>query len=263
MRGEAEQKCFNLVKENLDYKNFFAMSYEERDLIKKVFEIAVPNNDLNAFPDFIFDDGFIEHFRVTSSFEGRKGSRLEIERAEIRKEFNDKVKKTAEDFAEDGVSIYTVSTTEVWHKTHSYENFIESLKSNLEHHLESMEKYIGNKNNKIFMVEYNDSALAMGKVYPKDLMQGVSYGDLMKRESPVYRPSRDINLLKYLYEKRESVDYIIFVNDDCRGLFVDIVKNGNALEIIKLLHEGYNPYCVMIGSSEFGIGVAVPNGKKE
>lgn len=262
MRGEAERNCFELVQKNLDYENFFAMSYKDRDLIKYIFEKAKPNENLNAFPDFIFDSGFIEHFQVTSSTEGRKGSLMEREKAGIHQDFNERVKEVSKNFSEDGITIQSVSTTQYWHQSHSYENFVQSFKSNLGHHIKNMEKYTGKKDLKVFMVEYSDSALRMNKVYPKDLMKEVSYGDLMKREPPTYRLSRDIDLLKYLYDERNYIDFIIFVNNNCfYKVDVDIVKVSNALEITKLLYEGYVFYSTMVGTAEFGMGVSYPNFK--
>ena len=125
-----------------------------------------------------------------------------------------------------------------------------------------MEKYSGNKDLKMFMVEYSDSALRMNRVYPKDLMKEVSYGDLIKREPPTYRLSRDIELLKYLYDKRNHIDFLIFVNNNCfHKVDVDIIKVSNALEITKLLYDGYVFYSAMVGTAEIGIGVSVSNNK--
>jgi len=260
MRGEAELNCFNLVKEKMKTNFFFAMSYVERDLIESVFLNAIPNPKPSSFPDFLFDTGFIEHFRVTSSTENRNGSLMQIEKAEIGKDYQKRVKEALTDLPKDCISFHSVETPQRWHEQHEYNNFIASFKTNLEHHIESMKKYSGEKKCRIFMVEYTDSALRMSKVYPKDLRDGVSYGDLMVREPPVYRLSRDKNLLTYLHEKKEEIDYFIFVNNDVfLGTFIDIIKVSNALEIIKLLHEGYSPYCAKIGSSECGFGVSIPN----
>lgn len=260
MRGEAELNCFNLVKEKMKTNFFFAMSSVERDLIKSFFLNAFPNPKPSCFPDFLFDDGFIEHFRVTSSTENRKGSVMQIEKAEIGRDYCKREKEVLTDLPKDSITVHTVGTPLYWHEQHEYDKFIASFKTKLEHHLENMEKYSGCKMYKLFMVEYADSALRMSKVYPKDLLQEVSYGDLMERENPAYRLSRDKNLLTYLYEKKEKIDYIVFVNnDDFLGTFMDIIKVSNALEIIKLLHEGYSAYCVKISSSEYGFGVSIPN----
>ena len=136
---------------------------------------------------------------------------------------------------------------------------MESFKSNFENHLLSAHKYTGNNLHGIFLIEYADSALCMTKKYASDLMLDVSYGDLLTRENPAYRLSRDIDLLKYIYEKRNEIEFVIFVNENgFHGTWVDVIKSANALEIIKLLHEGYDFHCAMIGSSHFGIGVSIP-----
>ena len=53
---------------------------------------------------------------------------------------------------------------------------------------------------------------------------------------------------------------MIFVDENgFHGTWVDVIKSANALEIIKLLHEGYDFHCAMIGSSHYGVGVSIPN----
>jgi hypothetical protein len=83
---------------------------------------------------------------------------------------------------------------------------------------------------------------------------------LLQRENPAYRLSRDIQLLNYIYERRADIEFVIFVNESgFHGTLVDVIKTQNALEIVKLLHEGYRFHCAMIASSESGIGVIVPD----
>lgn len=260
MRGEAEQECFDLVKASLNKDVFFAMSYEDDCIVKKAFAEAVPNPKLSEFPDFIFDEGFIEHFQVTSSFENRKGSTMAREKSNIDRDFQDRANKASENLPKNQITIHSVETPPYWHKQHSYENFVDSFKGNFTHHTESLKKYGGEKKYKLFIIEYNDSALCMSKKYASDLMLEVSYGDLLTRENPAYRLSRDIDMLRFIHANHENVDYVIFVNrNGFHGVFVDIIKSENALEIIKLLHEGYEFHCAMVGTSQFGIGVTVPH----
>lgn len=262
MRGKVEQDCFDLISSNLDRDIYFAMSCEDNYIIKKAFADAKPNPKASEFPDFIFDEGFIEHFQVTSSFENRKGSTMAREKNDINRDFQNRVKKLTEGLPNNQITIQSVDTPPFWHKTHTYENFVDSFKTNFEHHIESLKKYSNIKKHRIFIIEYSDSALRMNKKYAKDLMHEVLYGDLLKREKPSYRLSRDIDLLRYVYKKRNLIDYVIFVNNDrFYEVFVDIIKTQNALEIIKLLYEGYDFHCVMVGSSQFGIGV--PDSHKE
>ncbi len=260
MRGEAENKCFELLKTFLDKDVFFAMSYDDKCLVKKAFDYAKPNSQQSKFPDFIFEGGFIEHFQVTSSYENRKGSTMERENNNINLNFQSRAKEVVDNLPERNITIYSVETPQYWYRQHSYENFVNSFKGNLEHHIESLIKYDGIKKYKIFMIEYNDSALYMSKKYPGDLMLNISYGDLLTVEKSPYRLSRDKILLDYIYNNRDMIDYVIFIDkNDFQGVFVDIIKSQNALEIIKLLYEGYNFHCSTIGMSQFGIGVSVPH----
>ena len=108
------------------------------------------------------------------------------------------------------------------------------------------------------MIEYSDSALRMNKKYPSDLMTEISYGDLLTKENPAYRLSRDKDLLQYVYDNNHMVGYVIFINKSSfDGTFVDIIKSQNALEIIKLLYDGYRFHCPIVGSAQFGMGVSV------
>lgn len=259
MRGEAEQRCLDIVKEKYNRDCCFAMSYEDDLIIKGALSNAKPNPQSSSFPDFVFGGGFIEHFQATSSYENRKGSMMQRENSELMRKFDKKMEEVTENLPPDCITIQSVSSSNLWHKQHSYENFCYSFRSNFENHLVSMSKYSGDKEHGVFLIEYKDSALCMTKKYAADLMLEVSYGDLLTREKPVYRLSRDIDLLTYIYGKRDEIEFVIFVNENgFHGTWVDVIKSANALEIIKLLHEGYDFHCAMIGSSHFGIGVSVP-----
>ena len=259
MRGEAEQRSLDIVKEKYNDSCRFAMSYEDDLIIEDALSNAKPNPQISSFPDFVFEGGFIEHFQVTSSYENRKGSTMQRENSELIRDFNKKVEEATENLAPDCITIQSVSSHNLWHKQHSYEYFVDSFRSNFENHLVSMRKYSGNKKHGIFLIEYTDSALCMTKRYATYLMLEVSYGDLLTRENPAYRLSRDIDLLRYIYDKSDEIEFVIFVNKNgFHGTWVDVIKSVNALEIIKLLHEGYDFHCAMIGSSHFGIGVSVP-----
>ena len=260
MRGEAEQYCFDIVKQYLDKDVYFAMSFDDKENVKKAFDKATPNPKLSEFPDFIFDKGFIEHFQVTSSFENRKGSTMERERSGIERDYQRKEQEVLSNASDGQIEIHSISTDPYWHESHSYEKFIKSFKNKFEKHLKSLDKYDGVKDYKIFMIEYSDSTLRMSKKVPEDLMFEVSYGDLLVRENPTYRLSRDSELLRYIYGMRDKIDYVIFVNDGILGdTYVDVINTKNALEITKLLYDGYEFHCAMTGSSKVGITVSVPS----
>ncbi len=259
MRGESEQRCLDIVKEKYNGECRFAMSYEDNLIIKDALSNAKPNPQSSSFPDFIFEGGFIEHYQVTSSYESRKGSMMQRENSDLVRDFNKRVAEATGNLPSDCMTIQSVSSSNLWHKQHSYENFSDSFRKNFENHLESARKYSGSKEHGIFLIEYTDSTLCMSKKYATDLMTEVSYGDLLTKENPAYRLSRDINLLTFVYDKRDEIEFVIFVDENWfHGTWIDVIKSANALDIIKLLHEGYDFHCAMIGSSHFGIGVSVP-----
>lgn len=63
MRGEAEQRCLDVIKGKYNGDCRFAMSIEDDLIIEDALSNAKPNQQSSAFPDFVFGGGFIEHLR--------------------------------------------------------------------------------------------------------------------------------------------------------------------------------------------------------
>ena len=84
-RGEKEQACLDYVKNIIfSQQNIcYVCSIADDDLIEQMFQTASPNVDLNSFPDFICNGGFIEQFEVTSSHSNRNGSTMKREQDKI------------------------------------------------------------------------------------------------------------------------------------------------------------------------------------
>lgn len=76
MRGDKEKECLGLLQKSLESieekVNFYGCSNDEVGKIKLAVLEAVENPDTNAFPDFVFEVGFIEHFQITSAMETKK-----------------------------------------------------------------------------------------------------------------------------------------------------------------------------------------------
>ena len=183
MKGDVERKSFNTVKEfffcykernlemmlsNLYYElkdvnllgnislyiqsrrnSFCGMKFED---IKEVF-LAIrdskENPQLSEFPDFIFENGFIEHFKITSSNEGKKGSEKKIDEFL----FNKRIAPQQKEFDDECKNMLVGETkSKSWERQdvkHSYENLESSLKNNLEKHIKSFDNYSGKNNLKI------------------------------------------------------------------------------------------------------------------
>jgi len=264
MRGEAERKCFNLVKQHLKAEDFFGTTVEDDRLIRKIIDTAWENPKSSEFPDFIFDEGFVEHFQVTSSKVTRKGSTRRTEDAEIDRDYENRVQSVMEKTPKDAITIRTVETPQQWYKANSYEYFRDSFERSFEDHMDSLRKYKGEKKHSVFMIEYSDAALCMSKRLPENQLLEVSYGDLLSKENPAYRLSRDTELLQYVFDKSDLVEFVIFVDNNCfHGLKIDVIKSKNALEVARLLHEGYDFTCAMVGSGRFGINLTIPDSMGE
>ena len=142
MKGEKEQKCFEVAKNDFmkEYPTrFFGLNCEEIKNIKVLFDTAKINENTSEFPDIILNDGFIEHFQITSSKENKKGAvhikELTDFKSRIRKEMTEI--QANRDFSE-----------KHWimpYSEHSYENLVRSFKKNWNNHIESFEKYKGKR----------------------------------------------------------------------------------------------------------------------
>lgn len=263
-RGEKEQKCLDYIKSKIFKDNpldgkkcsdvedaefmshfclytgalhdyFFGITDEEIKQIANAIRHATPNPNSSQFPDFIFPDGFIEHFEITSSTcVPRGGAEQKIEEAKLNKRVDKELEHLKEEINNEPIPFETKSIhVDGVYPQHSYENLKISFKNGLIHHLQSMDKFTGVKNKKIFLVELDDIALCMIENVYADLKNGVQIGDLRKQQSfQYYRLSRDKAMLKYLYQYSNQVDYIIFVC--CNGQF-EIIGIENIPEILKML----------------------------
>ncbi|MBQ8451660.1 MAG: hypothetical protein IJ538_02665 [Clostridia bacterium] len=194
--------------------------------IKEIFVAllnAKSNPEPNKFPDFLLDNGFIEHFQVTSSIENKSGSK----KAEFEATFKREIKSEQEEFRKrcEENAVPGQSDSISWRRNdvkHSYENFQKSLATNIKNHLESLDKFEGEKKLKIFLIEYSDFGLEMMEKLPDNLLfLGVQPEHLWK-----YRLSKDKKILKYLYEFKDKIDYIIFEdNEDCEILKLSNIPN--------------------------------------
>lgn len=194
------------------------------------------NKHKTEFPDFILDNGFIEHFKVTSSKENSKGSAKQILEAEK----NRMIKPEKELFLEEFEK--TADSNPMQYKKwiykdvkHSYENFVKSFKKQFEKHFNCIDKYQGDKNLKIFLIEYADNGLEMAEqTYENDC-------DVEKQISNeeqhlwFYQLSKDKNMLEYLLNYADKLDYVIF---DIEHDF-EIIKLNKIKEIISKTNPNY------------------------
>lgn len=206
-RGEQEQKCIDFVRKQLEENKFNSLlPNKDIDIIRQIFHIAKPNSHLSEFPDFIFENGFIEHFQVTSAKETKKGSKSAEASASFEKECesaNEEMLKTLMQSHE--VNQFYTHQMEMDCPECSYEYYEKSFKKNFEHHIESLERYTGAKNVGIFLIEQSGS--------PITILKDNKFVDF-------YHLQMDALLLDYLYQYKDKLKYVVFYHQT----FCDIIS---------------------------------------
>lgn len=226
---EHEKKCIDIIKSRFSIQNCFGMTTENYSMLKNCLEEIVPNEKKNEFPDFIFLNGFVEHFMVTSSKLDKKGAAHKIAISKFEKKNEASAQKLSNQNP-------TYRNTYKY-SGHSYDNLINSFKINWNNHIDSLEKYHGKKNNGIFLIEYPDiAALSMAELSLEGT-EGLSTGDYKLSQEHIdgYRLSRDKKLLKWLYQFENKIEYVIFLAGDN----VEFIKLDNICKLLKLLPYDY------------------------
>ena len=95
MPNPKEQECFDIVKSALTSQTniCYGMTLEEERELQSIWNLAKPNPNTSLFPDFIIENGFIEHFQVTSSKQNRHGAKMEQESCSILRDFESKTEQ--------------------------------------------------------------------------------------------------------------------------------------------------------------------------
>lgn len=244
---ERENKCLDIVKKGIFLNNedlsperinkYFGLSDKDTKEIEKILKDIKENPNPSLFPDFIFSNGFIEHFQITSSIENKKGSSQEkqnnIDNKEIKKkkEIAEKQNNIPDIHHSSFINMKTNNSNMV---RHEYEYLKKSFEKNWNHHIDSLDKYTGEKNIGIFMVEYNDMVISMKENFFENWKEGMLCGDIInqKQEFFPYRISRDKELLNYIYKYKEKIKYIIFIYNE---IDFEIIKIDSIPYLLNLL----------------------------
>ncbi|MEH7355803.1 hypothetical protein V7150_19940, partial [Neobacillus drentensis] len=152
-QDKIEQKCLDHIRSKLSKEICYGVSDEKYEELKKWLSDAKPNKNSSEFPDFLFENGFIEHFAVTSSFEGKKGSVQKLESSRLNKNSEKKFLKELED-SEEGFVINRSYTRLFEEHTHS--NIVNSIQKNWKKHIKSYDNYSSPCKHGIFLIEYLD-----------------------------------------------------------------------------------------------------------
>lgn len=270
-KGEKELCCLNRVKSFIFQENdglinnTFGLLENERIEIIEIINKVKQNPSSSEFPDFIFNDGFIEHFQVTSSKVTKKGSTHTKKESEFNRKVENETCELMEEW--DKNPSYDEVRSKTWelkNPQHSYEFLVESFKNNWQNHINSLQKYI-NKNNKhvstgIFMIDYPEVALSMYEDIYKNWIDGMSFGDMRNPEKfKEYRLSRDKQLLEYIFEFKKLIKYVIFVNiNRC-----EIIETDKIPYLLNLIPWDYRINSMVVSNNYKLSNISLPSANIE
>ncbi len=223
MKRTNELYCLKSVKEAIQnpYAEpriiYSAEEVSNKNIVEKIIKTAYPNQLGNEFPDFLCQDGLIEHFEVTSSKENMKGAEFRKNDRHFKKECDcARDNLTANDFDQGRIIVQRMEMPEL---TYSHDNFVKSFKRNFSNHIKRLNSYAGIKTNSFFLIE---SAGATFKVLKKNEYIG-----------EIYLLKYDKILLEYLYQHRDVLRYVIFTHSN----YFEIIELDNIPQLLKKLND--------------------------
>lgn len=226
--------CTNYVE-----KSIYGLTQEDLFEIINAIRKAKENPNPSEFPDFVFENGFIEHFQITASKQTKKKGSVEMaEEQKFKKETQEEINAFYK-FCNDNPSFNEVRSKEWKRKNlpeYSYENLEYSFRTNLEKHLASLDRYRGCKGLSIFLVENSEVNIEMCENTFKGMREGLRCDYKMRQEHFFrYMLSRDKNMLNYIYTFRDKIDYIIYYYEES----FEIIKVENIPELFKFIPNEY------------------------
>lgn len=207
--GVEEQACLDCVFRT--GVHIWSDSDSERDIIERALKSAKPNDVWNAFPDFICDNGFIEHFEITSTKQTRKGSKMRVQRCDMNQEMDRFRAKMTDAQAQLVPGVVYSKSVQRKMETATHEFLLSSLKRQWEEHLKKFVLYAekaGQQDFSAFMVDLRyENLLFMIEEIPVEIRRAEN---LQPVRQP-YWPMADALLLRRLAGYVGGVKYVIFV----------------------------------------------------
>lgn len=220
-----QEKILNFIKEaflnsnqNSNYTDYeHGLTTNDENEFLQLLSSVKSNDSENKteFPDFISEIGFIEHFHVTSGESNKKGYDITKEESKIQKEHINLIQSKLSDSLEKIKSSFTRGND-------SIENFHKSFKTCWEDHINHLNKYTGNKHISCFLISSDDNFEI--REHPND-KNDLYFGNLGRENKKDFCLAYDYELLDYIYNYRNQIDYVIYYNKN---------KNKNNIEIIKV-----------------------------
>lgn len=194
---QVEQQCLELIKDKVRNNKaiWVGFDYEYQEEISQQILNLIQNPIEKVFPDYIGSKYILEHFRITSAGENRKGAKIQYKLAEINREVEAEMAANTDD-------THTIIRNDPM-PPHTYANYQKSIKENCESHLNALLNYTEPYERVGFVLHYTDFAL----VFDSD-------DTILSHDDKRYRLSKDTMTLSQLLLYKGKIDFIIFVTND-------------------------------------------------
>ncbi|HJA91455.1 MAG TPA: hypothetical protein H9948_11780 [Candidatus Jeotgalibaca merdavium] len=213
-----EQRSLDFIKNNLNKENCFGLSDQQFVQLKSWLESAHLNTHSTKFPDIVFNNGFIEHFAITSSSEDRKGAQQTRESIIFKK--NSEINFLNNLDTSEQYELVSDSYSRPFEQ-HSHNNILKSIQKNWSKHVLSYEKSMNLSEHRIFLLEYSDVNIHTAitcKNEPAEVFES-------------YRISADKILLEWIYKYKEKINYLILINPVSFSL--EVIKIDNIPKLLE------------------------------
>lgn len=242
-RGDKELRCFERVRKkvfpkadassvedadrSLWHTSVFGFTPEDWKLLCEIILSAKPNDNPNEFPDFKSDDSLIEHFEISATKENRKGSRFKQKREPFLQSMREELYDVAA--AEEPQAMSRCFN----YPDSSHQNLLESLKKNLNNHINALKSYDPKPAASVFIIEHQECGLFMIENIYSEFGEDRVFGDMRSPQRyNNYRMSRDREALEILAtHEKPLLDFVIFVGVE----YIEFIRLSEIPNMLKLM----------------------------
>lgn len=222
--GTAEQRCLEVVKTQCNQNKvyYYGLSKEEQKQLQVLVSTAQDTDGkTTTFPDFIGENGWIEHFKVSSSKHNRKGSETNRKIASVNRAIEKQIKSSINE-----ESLIHPFSSSFYSNGNSLENYRKSLENNWENHYQSYlkeQEKLKALEISAYMIESDDDFLKVARF--DDLREGIiQHGNTELPFEIIY----DKAIMEYILQHASYFNYVIFKSN----YLVSILKTTAISKII-------------------------------
>lgn len=232
-----QDDILHCVRDKVNGNSIHGLSNSEIEEFRQLLSSVKPNDSASktVFPDFVSENGFIEHFHVTSGPSSeRKGYDITKAESKMGQSHKDFMHNVSDSLSEENCDRILMShySTAFLRQDDSLDNFRKSFMDHWKDHINHLHHYNGDKHISCFMISSDDILAIYEDMYDEN---GFCFGDLAGPDGNRvnFCLSYDCKLLDDIYKYKNEIDYVIYYNI-LRG-YVEVLKVSNIPAIKRYL----------------------------